>query len=609
MKKVLLSTLSVLFTAILVNAQVLTSYRGAFAPAPEPMWTDGWANWDPGNTVYPATTATITAVNQDTVWTTGSVIKVSGLCYVATGKTLTIQPGVIVRGDDAVANSSLVAVRGGKINAIGTACNPIIFTSNKAVGSRAKGDWGGIILLGSAKTNTGTNQQIEGTAAGDSRNFFGGVNDADNSGTLKYVRIEYPGFVFAPNNEINGLTFGAVGSGTTIDHIQVSYSNDDSYEWFGGAVNCDHLVAFRGLDDDWDTDNGFSGTVQFCLGVRDPAISDDPTISTSEGFESDNDATGTSNLPKTKAKFYNVTDIGGFRCTSNTTGTGVQPTAIGFRRGARPRRNSEIKIVNSILMNHWRGLLLDNALGSPGVLAQVDNDITVFRNNIIAGDFSTTWTGVYAGKSLAAEDAATRTRLFNATYQNDSLNTCSLLVNAWNFTNPDYRPNVGGAGSIVVDPNTLNSGADLFTAVDIDGGLFTANQQQDFLADVIENNGGTTSGAITVTIPKLSGWTITVPGLTLTGTDQSGTNGTSNVFGGSPNNNGSWNFRDDGTNIIATSKTGVIIARNGISQIGFTAKRNSGTSSGTNQNLNVNVSGGGDVTPVNNSFTLIFSAN
>src|SRR5215831_9207899 len=191
MKKEILSLLSVLLTvAFATNAQVVTSYRGAFAPAPEPMWTDGWTNWDPQNTVYPAATVTITAVNVDTTWTTGSVIKVSGLCYIATGKTLTIQPGVIVRGDDATPNSSLVAVRGAKLNAVGTACNPIIFTSNKAVGARAKGDWGGVILLGQGITNTGTNQQIEGTAVGDSRNFFGGTNPNDNSGTLKYIRIE-----------------------------------------------------------------------------------------------------------------------------------------------------------------------------------------------------------------------------------------------------------------------------------------------------------------------------------------------------------------------------------------------------------------------------------
>ena len=133
MKKVSLSILSVLITALLINAQDITSYRGAFAPSPEPQWTDSWTNWDPQNAAYGATTATITAVNVDTTWTTGTIIKISGIVYVATGKTLTIQPGVIVRGDETVANSSLFVTRGAKLIAAGTACNPIVFTSNKAI--------------------------------------------------------------------------------------------------------------------------------------------------------------------------------------------------------------------------------------------------------------------------------------------------------------------------------------------------------------------------------------------------------------------------------------------------------------------------------------------
>jgi hypothetical protein len=596
MKKKFLSILSVLCTtAIFVNAQVITTYRGAFAPAPEPMWTDGWVNWDPQTTGYPATTATITAVNADTTWTTGSVIKISGIVYVATGKTLTIQPGVIVRGDDAVANSSLFVTRGAKINAVGTACNPIVFTSNKAAGSRAKGDWGGVVLLGQGVTNTGTNQQIEGTAAGDPRNFFGGGNPGDNSGTMKYVRIEFPGFVFAPNNEINGLTFGAVGSGTTIDHIQVSFSNDDSFEWFGGTVNCDHLVAYRGLDDDWDTDNGFSGLVQFCLGVRDPAITDDPAVSTSEGFESDNDANGSSNFPKTKAKFYNVTDIGGFRCASNSNGSSTAPTAVGFRRGARIRRDSDLKIVNSILMNHRIGLFLDGN----AVLANIDSDSAEFRNNIIAGDFTSSFTYAgYTGSAIIAENPTTRTRLLNPVYENDSLNTCSLLVNAWSFTNPDYRPNTTGAGAIVTDASKLNVGPDLSPAVGIDNALFTANQAQDFVVFILENNTGSSNGQISLTIPAMSGWTL-VP--------KSGTN---NYGGGTPVNNSSWTFVTDGSgNITATSNAGFVIERNGVYILGFTATRKAGTSSGSNQNLSATINGGGDVTTANNQTVQIFSAN
>jgi hypothetical protein len=609
MKKQFFTLLSVLCTAMLVHAQDVTSYRGAFAPAPARMWTENWTNWDPNSTTYGAPTVTVSgAISTNTTWTNNNVYLIQGLVYVDGNATLTIEPGTVIRGDNAVSSSSLVVTRGAKLIAEGTQCNPIVFTSSKAPGSRAPGDWGGVILLGKAKHNLGTNILIEGTSAAEPRNYHGGTDDADNSGSLKYVRIEFGGFVFAPNNEINGLTMGSVGNGTQIDYVQTSFTNDDAFEWFGGAVNCKHLVSYRNLDDDFDTDNGFSGTVQYAIGVRDPAISDAPAVSTSEGFESDNEAGGTNQAlqPKTSGRFYNVTQIGAFRCASNTAGTGVQPSAIGFRRGARLRRNTDLKIVNSIFMNNWRGLFIDGALA----LANTDEDSLVFRNNIIAGDFTSTWTTPYnATKSLAAEDATTRTRLFNAAYGNDSLNTCSLLTNAWSFTNPDYRPNTAGDGAVITNPALLSVGADLSPIVQIDNALFTANQATDFLVGALENGGGATNGVITVTIPKLSGWNITVPGITLTGVNQSGVNGSSNVGGGTPNNNGNWNFKDDGANIVATSKPGVIIAKNDFSQVGFTATRIGSTSNGTNQNLGVFISGGGDNTTANNTAVTIFSAN
>lgn len=605
MKKEFLSILSVLLSVVLVNAQDVTTYRGAFAPAPERQWTENWTNWDPKNTVYPATNVTVSGViTSNTTWTSNNTYLLSGLVYVDSLVTLTIEPGTVIRGNGG--NSSLLVQRGAKLIAEGTACSPIVFTSNNAPGARNQGDWGGVVILGKARHNLGNSNLIEGLSAAEARNYHGGTDDADNSGVIKYVRIEFGGFIFSANNEINGLTMGSVGNGTTVDNVQVSFVNDDGFEWFGGAVNCKHLVSYRNIDDDFDTDNGFSGIVQYALGVRDPALSD---VSNSSGFESDNDNPGTSETryPKTTCKFYNVTQIGAFRCGSNA-GPGIIPTSLLHRRGARLRRNTDISVYNSIFMNNWRGLFLDGALA----LANVDQDSLRYRNNIIAGDFSTVWSGgaPYNGTtSLAAEDAATRTRLFNPVYGNDSLNTCALLVNAWDFLNPDFRPNVAGPGSIITDPTNLNAGADLTPIVQIDGALFTANQASDFLIGVLENGGGATSGIITVTIPKLSGWSITVPGITLTGTPQSGINGTSNVGGGTPNNNGNWNFYDDGANIIAVSKPGIVIAKADFSQVGFVATRLGGTSNGTNQNLGVFISGGGDNSPANNSAVTGFSAN
>jgi hypothetical protein len=266
-----------------------TTYRGAFAPAPTAQWTDSWTNFEPNNATYGNVTNVISAnITTNTTWTADKVYELNGTIFVTNNATLTIQPGTVIRSN--VASSALFVTRGAKLNAIGTVSQPIVFTSKNAIGSRNRGDWGGIVLLGKGiyNVNNGENY-IEGISQTVNTQFGGGLSPItnDNSGTLKYVRIEFAGYVFSPNNELNGLTMGACGSGTTVDYVQVSYSNDDSFEWFGGSVNCKHLVALNGLDDDFDTDNGYNGIVQFALSVRDPLAAD---ISTSECFESDNNA-------------------------------------------------------------------------------------------------------------------------------------------------------------------------------------------------------------------------------------------------------------------------------------------------------------------------------
>jgi hypothetical protein len=387
---------------------------------------------------------------------------------------------------------------------------------------------------------------------------------------------------------MNSLTMGSVGNGTTIHHVQTSFGLDDAFEWFGGTVNCSHLVSYRNLDDDFDTDNGFSGTIQFALGVKDPAVADVPAVSTSEGWESDNNGSAPFTiLPKTSAKFYNVTQIGAFRCGSNAGGI-TQPTADGFRRGARIRRNSEMKIYNSILMNNWRGLIMD-----ADVLA---NGQAAFQNNVIAMDYSTIWTAPYAGAAVAAENAATSTYLNNPVNGNTIISTpCDVLVNAWSFTNPDYRPNTGASSGAAL------SGADLTPGIQIETALFNANQTAELLVDIFENAVGNSNGTITVTIPVPSGFTLAVPSIaTLSSTPTSGTNGTSSFFA-TPYNNGDWNFSLSGGFVTATSKAGVSIPQSGVSTLGFTIKRNTATPAGTNSNLVISVSGGSDSTPANNS--------
>lgn len=292
----------------------------------------------------------------------------SGLVYVDAGVTLTVEKGATVKGAYSGTNTAaLIVKRGAKLMAVGTQDEPIIFTS--ASPTPASGDWGGIELLGKAAINSSNGGKPglyipEGgfnTAAGDGLAGSGDdiaptpVND-DNSGTLQYVRIDYAGYAFLPNQEINALTMACVGSGTTIDHIQVSYAKDDAFEWFGGTVNCKYLVAYKTQDDDFDTDNGFSGSVQFGLIVRDSSIAD---VSKSESFESDNDGTGSALTPQTKAVFCNVSSFGPLATPNNIGNNNYQGAAVQIRR------NSSLSIFNSAFIGWSTGILIDAGLGNP----------------------------------------------------------------------------------------------------------------------------------------------------------------------------------------------------------------------------------------------------
>lgn len=311
-------------------------------------------------------------ITSSTTWTKNNVYTIVGYRYVKSGATLTIEAGTLIYGDK-VSKGTLIISKTGHIHAVGTQCQPIVFTSNQPVGSKAAGDWGGVIILGNAPTNNpGGTQTIEGgigNGLGDDQ--FGGTNSADNSGEFEYVRIEYPGIAFLPNNEINGLTCGGVGSGTTIDHIMVAYSGDDGYEFFGGNVNCKYLISLASVDDDFDTDNGFSGKLQFCVSLRDPNIAD---ISGSKAFESDNDATGSTNSPNTGVLFSNMTCVG----PQSTTGGACNSLFIG---GAHIRRNSNMSLYNSIVIGFPIGFKLDGTLCENNATANT----LQWQNNFISG--------------------------------------------------------------------------------------------------------------------------------------------------------------------------------------------------------------------------------
>jgi hypothetical protein len=312
-------------------------------------------------------------------WTADKIYKLKGFVRVGAEQVfgtitktgvLTIQPGTLIIGDRA-SKGTLVIQRGSKIIAEGTATKPIIMTSERAIGEREAGDWGGLVICGKAINNlpdTQTNRELEGAYGA----FHGGTDNADNSGSLKYVRVEFAGIPINPNQEVNSFTFGSVGSGTTLEYLQSSFGLDDSFEWFGGNVNAKYLVAYKGLDDDFDTDNGFSGNVQFGIGIRGATQAD---ISGSNGFESDNDNPGSSNTPFTSATFANMSIIGpkGDLITISSQ----------FQNGAQIRRNSKLNIYNTVFTGYPNGIYIDSQRGdSKGSAAKGE---LVLQNNVVAG--------------------------------------------------------------------------------------------------------------------------------------------------------------------------------------------------------------------------------
>lgn len=399
-----------------------------------------------------ATGETITLqgrINADTILRKKNTYILKGVVYMVGNHTMTVEAGTTIKGSFSGADvAALVITRGSKLNAIGTASEPIVFTS--ASPNPQSGDWGGIVICGKAPVNTAFNGiagliQVEGGIDNANGDGLAGSGDAvvpaaianDNSGTLQYVRIEFAGYAFQPDKEINSLTLAAVGSGTTIDHIEVVYAKDDAYEWFGGTVNAKYLIAYKTQDDDFDTDNGYSGKVQFGLIIRDSLIAD---ISNSEAFESDNNASGTTASPKTTAIFSNITAIGP-RATLTNVGSAL------FRGGTHIRRNTGISIFNSIIMGWPRGIEIDATTGTSTALNIEDSTLRL-RNITLAGNTVNTRFSGTAGATIT-NDAAFTTWFTNAYYNNDILTNASdaKLIQPFNYAAPDPTPFGGSNGN------------------------------------------------------------------------------------------------------------------------------------------------------------------
>ena len=324
-----------------VLAQTLSGVEPLYAPCT-----------GPAPVACPATfSGNITA---NTHWgPAGCQVDITGPVLVVAPAVLTVDAGTVVRGVKNPANpAALVVTRGAKLDANGTAADPIVFTSNQTPGARDKGDWGGVTLNGSAPVNfDGGEGSSEGLPPGLA--LYGGNDVADNSGRVRYTRVEFSGIEFSPDNELNVFTMNGVGSGTIVDHVQAHRGNDDCHEWFGGTVRTKYLVATACRDDFFDWQIGFRGSLQF--GVAHQALTG-VDGSGRNGFESDNNEFGFDNLQRSNPRICNVTAIG-----AKNQGLGISGSGANLRRGTAGT------ISNSIFSG-WVSSCLD-----------VDNDETIAR--------------------------------------------------------------------------------------------------------------------------------------------------------------------------------------------------------------------------------------
>jgi hypothetical protein len=272
-------TLLLLLSCLCINAQQLKGIIG------EDNWLNNWTNFKPASTEYNEATTILTGViSSNMTLQRKNTYRLIGVVYVTNKATLTIEAGTVIRGDKETCGT-LVITKGSKIMAEGNETAPIIFTSNNAVLSRKPGDWGGLVILGDAPINRiggigfldfNLNQEVS---------YYGGTNEEDSSGILKYVRIEYSGRKLKEQKELNGLSLAGVGNKTKLENIQISFSNDDSFECYGGKTTLNNIISYRSTDDDFDFTQGAQSKITNSIAIRDPFSSD---VSGSRCFEIDN---------------------------------------------------------------------------------------------------------------------------------------------------------------------------------------------------------------------------------------------------------------------------------------------------------------------------------
>jgi len=336
-------------------------------------------------------------------WTNGFYYVLRGAVFVRSGATLTIQAGTRVIGESG-SGGTLVVERGGRLNAIGTRSQPIVFTSDQPVGSRARGDWGGLIINGRAPVNL---EGGEGEGEGDT-GVYGGTDENDNSGSLRYVRVEFAGTEFSPDNELNGIAFQGVGRGGTYEYIQVHMNRDDGLEWFGGTADIKHAVVSNAADDSFDWTFGWRGRAQF---IAIHQRSDDADW----GIEADNNEFNNNSLPRANPTIYNTTICGD------------------------PDRNEGNESVRAVLFRRGTGVTFRNFLitGSKTLGLQIDGATTFAQ---VANGTTEIGAGVIWGPATPAH-AGAAPFIASGRFPDVRLNVDGgLSANCFRHESPDFRP-------------------------------------------------------------------------------------------------------------------------------------------------------------------------
>ncbi len=344
-----------------------------------------------------------------------------GYVYVNNRARLTFAAGSTIVSDT-INKGALIIEQNSRLICDGTASEPIVFTSGKAPGQRKPGDWGGIAIAGNAPTNRSTPPILEGGINA----VYGGSLANDNSGILRYVRIEFAGIAADPNSEINGLTLGGVGNGTIIENVQVSYGNDDAYEFFGGTVNAKNLIAFATADDDFDFDFGYVGRIQFAVSLRDPKFVDGGDAG--NGIECDNDGAGTTAGPRTRPQLSNFTFVG----PNNASGT-----LANHNFTTRFRRSTHFSLTNSVLIGYQKaGFQFE----SDSTAAAYIDGRSRFRHNLVHAVAEP-----YKVQSTSLINAA------NVQSKAEGVDSCKtfasandvMLENPFSLTAPNFLPKAG----------------------------------------------------------------------------------------------------------------------------------------------------------------------